>query len=248
MSVTRNLLVAELIKIRTTKVPWILLASMALLVIGLVSLVIAAGERADLRGEAGVRSVLPLGASTAYLFALTMGVIGMAGEYRHGTIGDTLLAAPERWQVIVAKIAAYGLLGVLYAAVAVVLTYGISGPWMHAMDAGWSLADALPREIVVGSLAGGALFGVIGVGVAALLKEQVLALFVAIGWTLLVDSILGGVAPQVGKFLPSGALSGLLNSSGAQSLDPPLGGLVLLGYAAVFALAGALVVQRRDLT
>jgi hypothetical protein len=52
----------------------------------------------------------------------------------------------------------------------------------------------------------------------------------------------------VNKFLPGGALSGLLNGAGEDLLDPPLGGLVLLGYAALFVLAGALVSQRRDLT
>jgi hypothetical protein len=248
VSVAGQLFVAELLKARTTKVPWALLVSMAALVAGLVCLTVATGEESDLAGEAGVRSVLPLGASVAYLFALAMGIIGTAGEYRHGTIGHTLLAAPHRWQIIVAKVAAYALLGVLFAAVAVALTYGISGPWMESKDAGWSLENVLPKEILAGSLAGGALFGVMGVGLAALLKDQVLALFVAIGWTLLVDSILTGVAPEVGKFLPSGALSGLLNSGGADLLDPPLGGLVLLGYAALFVVAGGLVAQRRDLT
>lgn len=145
------------------------------------------GDDAALSGENGVRSVLPLGGGTAYLFVLAVSIIGMAGEYRHGKIGHTLLAAPERWRVI-------------------------------------------------------------GVGLAALLKDQVLALFTGIGLTLLIDLILSGVVPEVNKFLPGGALSGLLNGAGEDLLDPPLGGLVLLGYAALFVLAGALVSQRRDLT
>ncbi|MBA2766243.1 MAG: ABC transporter permease subunit [Solirubrobacterales bacterium] len=206
------------------------------------------GDDAALSGENGVRSVLPLGGGTAYLFVLAVSIIGMAGEYRHGTIGHTLLAAPERWQIIVAKVIAYALVGLVFGALAVGLTYGISDPWMESKDAGWSLENTLPTEIIAGSLAGNALFGVIGVGLAALLKDQVLALFTGIGLTLLIDLILSGVVPEVNKFLPGGALSGLLNGAGEDLLDPPLGGLVLLGYAVLFVLAGALVSQRRDLT
>ena len=248
MSVIGQLLRAELLALRTTRVPWALLGSMALLVVALVVLTVATGDKSELDGEKGVRTVLPLGAGIAYLFALAMGIIGMAGEYRHGTIGHTMLAAPERWQVIAAKVIAYALAGALFGAVAVALTYGISGPWLESRGYGWSLANTLPKEIIAGSLAGSALFGVIGVGLAALLKEQVLALFAGIGWTLLVDGILGGVAPEVGKYLPSGAFSGLTNASGAELLDPPLGALVLIAYAALFVAAGALLFQRRDLS
>lgn len=248
MSVVWQLLRGELVKVRTTAAPWALLGSMALLVTGIVILAVATGDEESLNGEAGVRGVLPLGALTAYLFALAMGIIGMAGEYRHGTIGHTMLAAPQRWQIIVAKVVAYTLVGLVFGVVAVGLTYGISGPWMESRDFGWSLENTLPKEILAGSLAGSALFGAIGVGLGAVMKEQVLALFVGIGWTLLVDSILTGLVPEVGKFLPSGALSGLTNSAGSELLDPPIGGLVLVGYAALFCLAGGIILQRRDLT
>lgn len=248
MSVVFQLLRAELLKVRTTIVPWALLGAMALLVVALVVLVVANGDDETLSGENGVRSVLPLGGSIAYLFVLAVSIIGMAGEYRHGTIGHTLLAAPERWQVIAAKVIAYALVGLLFGAVAVGLTYGISGPWMESKDVGWSLENRLPKEIIVGSLAGNALFGVIGVGLAALLKDQVLALFTGIGATLLLDVIVSGVVPEVSKFFPGGAFTGLSNSAGDELLDPAIGGLVLLGYAALFVAGGALVSQRRDLT
>lgn len=248
MSVVLDLLRAELLKVRTTIVPWALLGAMALLVIALVVLTVATGDAKTLKGAGGVRNVLPLGGAIAYLFALAVGIIGMAGEYRHGTIGHTLLAAPNRWQVIVSKVIAYAIVGLLYGIVAVALTYGISGPWMESKGFGWSLANILPKEIIAGSLVGSALFAVIGVGLSALIKEQVLALFAGIGWTLLVDGILSGVAPEVGKFLPSGAFSGLTNAAGSDLLDPPIGALVLSGYAALFVAGGAFVSQRRDLT
>jgi hypothetical protein len=246
--VVGRLLHAELLKVRTTIVLWALVGAMALLVAGLVALTVGTGDEETLAGENGVRSVLPLGAQMAYFFTLAVGVIGMAGEYRHGTIGHTLLGAPARWQVIVAKVVAYAVVGLLFGVVAVALTYGISGPWMESKDYGWSLENTLPKEIIAGSLVGTALFGVIGVGLAALLKDQVAALFVGVGWTLLVDTVVSGVAPEVGKFLPGGALAGLTNGSVEDLLDPALGGLVLLGYAAVFVALGAIASQRRDLT
>ena len=219
MKVIRELLSAELIKLRTTRVPWALLGSMALLVIALVVLSVASGDNKDLAGEEGLRSVLPLGGEIAYLFALALGIIGMAGEYRHDTIGHTLLAAPARWQVIVAKVVAYALAGLAYGAVAVTLTYAIAGPWMASKGHGWSLGDSVPMEVIAGSLAGSALFGVIGVGLAAIIKEQVLALFAAIE-----DAAdrqhPHGVVPEVGSSSQAAPFSGLTGSSGHRAARP----------------------------
>jgi len=248
MTVTWHLFVAELLKARTTRVPWLLLVAMTTLVVALVVLILATAEDEALQGDRGLRSMLAPGGNTAYLFALVLGIIGMAGEYRHGTIGHSLLAAPHRWPIVAAKVVTYALAGLIFGAVAVAVNFAIAGPWMEARDAGWSLGEGLPWKIAAGSLAGCALFGVIGVGLAALVKDQVIALFVGVGWTLLLDSIILGVVPEVGKFLPGGALTGLTNGTGEELLDPPLGGLVLLGYATLLAVGGALAAQRRDLT
>jgi ABC-2 type transport system permease protein len=243
-----QLLRAEVLKVRTTRITWALLLGMALLVVGVVCIAVGATDEEELAGEAGVRTILPSGAQIAYLFALAAGIVGMASEYRHGTIGQTLLAAPQRWQVIVAKVGAWFLVGLIFGAVATLLTYGISGPWMEAKGAGWSLENRLPKEIIAGGMLGSGLFAAIGVGLAALLRDQILALLVGVGWTIVVDSTLTAIVPEVGRWFPTGALAALLNQGGEDLFEPPAGGLLLLAYAVAFVAAGALVAQRRDLT
>lgn len=248
MRLVAQLVRAELLKVRTTRVAWALLGSMALLVAALVSLTVANQSVRELSGDHGLRTVLPLGAALAYLFTLALGIIGMAGEYRHGTIGHVLLAAPRRREAIAAKLLAYFVIGLVFAGVAVALSFAIAGPWMSSKGVEWSLGDTLALEILAGSLLGSALFATIGVGLGALLRDQVLALFVGVGWTLLLDSLVNGVLPEVGRFLPGGAFAAFTRQAQDELLGWAEGGLLLLLYTAILAAAGAIALQRRDLT
>jgi ABC-2 type transport system permease protein len=247
VSLIARLVRAELLKVRTTRTTWALLAAMALLVLAVVCLTLATAKTHSLAGG-GVRTVLSLGGSLAYIFTLTIGIIGLAGEYRHGTMGQTMLAAPARWEIVVAKTLTYLVVGAIFGVIAVALTLVLAVPWLPAKHAGFSLGATLPLEIIAGSIVACALFGAIGVGLAALLQEQVIALFVGVGWTLLIDTLVSGVAPDVGKFFPGGALSALVRDQTDHVLPVGIGGLVLLGYAALFVGAGTIVARRRDLT
>lgn len=239
---------AELVKVRTTRVAPAIIGGLLLLVIGILVLVLSSVSEDDLAGEDGVRTILPLAGSLLYVFTLALGVIGMAGEYRHGMIGHSLLAAPHRWQVVAAKVLVYFLIGLVTALVATSLSFAIAAPWMESKDAGYSFENILPREIFIGSLVAGGLFAVIGVGLGALLKDQVLALFVGIGWSLLVDSLVTSLVPDVGKFLPGAAVSAMVHDDNPDLLDWEVGMVVLLGWAALFVVVGTVLARRRDLT
>ena len=213
-----------------------------------VALQVGGSGTEELRGEKALRQVLPLGGSTATVFVLSLGIIGMAGEYRHGTIAYTMLAAPPRWQIVAAKLLAYALAGLAVGILAVVVTYAIAAPWMASKEAGFSLGGALPREVALGSLLTCALLAAIGVGLVVLVKDQVVALLIGVGWTLVIDTAATSAAPAVGKFFPGGAAASLMRQPEEGLLPMGLGGLVLLAYVAVFAILGIHVAQRRDLT
>lgn len=248
MSLVWQLMRAELLKIRTTRTVWFIYGGLALLLVLLLVLALASTEAKELRGEQGVRSILPAGAQVAYLFALCLGVIGMAGEYRHDTIGHSLLAAPKRWQIVLAKLAAYFVAGLVVGVLAAVVTYGIAGPWMSSKDAGFSFDNILPREILVGTVLGCGCFGAIGVGLGAVLKEQVLSLFVGVGFSLVVYGIVSGPAPGFAKFLPTGALDAFVHATGEDFVSWEAGFLVLMGYVVVLGAVGTYLVRGRDLT
>ena len=70
-------------------------------------------------------------------------------------------------------------------------------------------------------------------------------------WLLFVEPLLLGDVPAAAKYFPeasAGAIAGAIQSQIADSLIAPALGVVLLaGYAALAALAGATLITRRDI-
>jgi hypothetical protein len=100
------------------------------------------------------------------------------------------------------------------------------------------------------ALLGAALCGLVGVGVAALVRNQVAALVGVAVWVLVVEGLLLSLlnAPSLGKWLPSAAAKAALGSPGGAQLSRLGGTLLLAGYALALALAGTRLVVRRDIT
>lgn len=247
MSVIGQLARAELLKVRTTRTVLGLLAGMAALLVLIVVVNIAGSDKEDLEGTEGLRTVLTIG-GTGYVFTLCLGVIGMAGEYRHGTIGHLFVAAPQRWQIVVAKVVSYAIAGAVFGAMAVLLVFSIGAAGLSIKDVDVRMDGALPPKVALGTVLACSLAAVIGVGLAALVKEQVVALMIGVGWTLVIDTFLSAAVPEVNKYFPGGAITALLRQSTDNVLSQGLAVLLLAGYAAAFAIAGTLVAQRRDLT
>ena len=88
-----------------------------------------------------------------------------------------------------------------------------------------------------------------GVGVGALLRNQTVAVTVALVWVLVVEGVLVGFAPAVGRWLPGGAGSALTGVATAKGGLLPMWGaaLLLAGYGLVFAAAGTRLITRRDI-
>jgi ABC-2 type transport system permease protein len=206
-----------------------------------------------------VRGIYTAGLSVGYLFALALGVIGMAGEYRHQTITATLLGSPRRVRVVLAKLAALSVAGIGYGVVAVLAGLAVGVPILLGKGADLRLtSDGIPRALALSVLAV-ALWAVLGLGVGTLLRNQVVALLVAIGVAWIAEPLIafGLNALDVGsvaRFLPSQATSAIVTpptSAGGITLDYLpwwAGALVLLGYAAAAGSLGAALTLRRDVT
>jgi hypothetical protein len=113
-----------------------------------------------------------------------------------------------------------------------------------------SLLSADVGPVLAAVVVGAALFGVIGVGVGALIRNQIAAVVAALVWEFVLEAILIGVVPAVGKWLPGGAARGLTRETlSSGNLLPAWGaGLVLLAYGLAFAVAGSQLLVRRDVT
>lgn len=251
-----RLVAAEFTKLYTTRLwSWLLLAAMALTAL-YASLTVAFGDApgsfaAPLSSVDGQRTLLSVGAAAAP-FAAVLGAIGIAGEYRHRTATGTFVAAPRRWDVIVAKLAVHATTGAGYGIVCSALAFAIGRPWLEADDIPYVVGTGDLMATLAGDVVAVALFAAIGVGVGALLTDQVAAVVTLLVYLLVVENVLTHV-PALDDwtpYLPGQAEEAVVGSTltDRHLVTPWQGGLLLAGYAFVVATAGIAVTKRRDIT
>jgi ABC-2 type transport system permease protein len=185
-------------------------------------------------------------ASVVTTLALLLGVVGMAGEYRHGTIITTLLAAPRRWDVVVAKAAAHAMTGATMAIVTIAVSLTIAVPWL--LSAGVDVE--VTAEVVragAGLIATAAVYGALGVCAGALFRNQSAAVGVVLVWLLKGEDLLAGALGHwdIGDWLPAALGEGLVRA-GAGSPARWAAALALAAYVAGLAALVARLVTRRD--
>lgn len=235
----------ELLKLRTIRTTWVLLAlAVALAALSVAVTVATATEMGlDLETAEGTRTLVAAGAPILVLF---LGIVMTTGEFRHRTITSSLLATPERARVVLAKAAAAALAGLAFALVTLAVTFAIAVPWLAAegLDVAWSGRDVWVP--VLGVVVAATLEGPLGVGVGALLPNQVAALGAAIGWSFVVEPLLVQFLPSVGQWVPGGA-SAALQALPLDLLPMWGGGLLFAGYALLALVAGAAALRSRDI-
>jgi ABC-2 type transport system permease protein len=247
-----RLIRAEFTKLATTRLIYGLAAAMAAFaVLTVVVGVTAAGQQGNPPLSADSLPMLVAGPVPQLPgAALLLGILGMAGEFRHQTVTQTFLVTPDRGRVVAAKLVAYPLAGIALALATLAFTAAVAAGWLAAKGITPSLppAGALGRMVGV-ALLGPALCGLVGVGVAALVRNQVAALVGVAVWVLVVEGLLMSLlnAPSLGKWLPSAAAAALTNPGGGH-LSRLAGALMLAGYGLALALAGTRLVVRRDIT
>lgn len=257
---------AEWLKLTTTRLWWGLGLGIVLtsaLFVGLQGALAGLSQTGDpvpgVEDPAVVRGIYTAGVGVAYLFALALGVIAMAGEYRHQTMTSTVLSSPHRVRIVLSKTVALLAMGLGYGLAAVLtgLAVGVPIVVLRGGDARL-LTDGVPRALVLSVLAV-ALWTMIGLGVGTLIRNQVVALLVAIGVAWIAEPLLGFAlnaldAGFVAQYLPSQATTAIVSPSTEAAgfsveLLPWWGGaLVLAGYALVAGALGAALTLRRDVT
>jgi ABC-2 type transport system permease protein len=243
---------SELLKLRTTRTARVLLALAAAGTAALVAIVLLlAGQPGQpALGPDALRQLVLVPAQPLTLAALVLGVLGMAGELRHGTATSTFLVTPRRGRVVAAKLAAAAVTGLAMslASSAAVLAVGL--PWLRAKGIEVAVADPGVATRVAGLAVAVALYAVLGTGLGALLRNQVAAVVVGLlWWSQGVERVLTGILHQPGleRWLPKGAAAAL-TAPGDGTLPMWAGALVFAAYGLGLALLGGRLVARRDLT
>jgi ABC-2 type transport system permease protein len=188
--------------------------------------------------------------ANASVMLLILGIIGMTQEYRHKTATPTFLTMPKRGRVVVAKLLAYGLVAIPFALAIIATDVLVATIYAGARGDAPSLsADNL--RVLAGAGAALVIFTVMGVGIGALLRNQVAAVVGALVYLYVVEPIISSIPATASafKWLPGGAVQAMTATfEGPELLEPWQGALVLLGYGLVAAVLGTFLAVRRDIT
>jgi len=186
------------------------------------------------------------------LFILLLGVMGMAGEWRHRTITSTVLAAPKRLQLLGAKTVSYAVAGLVVSLIVTVTIMAVGTLVLSARDFPTvglgELADVLWRNLAVA-----AFLGAFGVCIGGLVRNQIVAIVGLLILTFAIEPAIIGLAPDVGRFGPtSGAPNAILElddpfGEDTEQLSPAVAFLVITGWAGLAFAAAAARLERRDL-
>jgi ABC-type transport system involved in multi-copper enzyme maturation permease subunit len=242
---------AELLKLRTTRVPYVFGGVIALLA-GITSAGFVLG---DALGDDPALDLVQ-GASFAATFVTVVGILLVTNEYRHGTIASTFLVEPHRERVLVGKLAAALMAGALYSAVAVTTIAAVALPWLAARGEALPLG-AQTLEAVGLLFVSFMLSAALGASVGAIIRNQVGAIVATLLWFLALEPLVallaallqGGISDQaaITEYLPGAALSAIVGGAGGNG-GLRIGPAIALSSAYVVALAvvGALAMVRRD--
>jgi ABC-2 type transport system permease protein len=244
-----RLLGAELFKLRTTRTFYGLTGGCLALVLLIVVLASLLGKPGP--NEPVMRNLMGL-AGLAQAFALVLGVLAITTEFRHGTITPTLLLVPRRVRLMVAKLGATALcglaLGLLTTGLVALIVAGVTS----ARDIDDNATTSQVLHMVVGGTIATGLFAVIGLGLGAIVRNQVGAIIGALVYMLIVEP-LANLIPTFGDWVAKyglGGTSGALSqtSGGDNVLSQVPGGLLLAAYAAVLLAIGMVLINRRDVS
>jgi len=237
-------MIAELYKARSTRSTWWLgAAAVAFCVVwAVVDVALWLGDRTDREVEAAYSM-----AQQGYVLALVIGVLLVAGEYRHRTITWALLVTPRRWRVVAAKLVTCAVVGLIVGLAAAVAT-GVT------VFAATGLFTAGVPLALLGSVASTVLWTVFGGALGALVRNQTATMVAAFVWFFYAEWLLVAMVPAVGRWTPTGtakAVSGWTRDAmpvAGDLLPRWAGGLVFLAYALAAAGLAILTTTRRDVT
>lgn len=237
---------AELLKIRSTRTTIGLILGMVALILLFTLLSGLLSHASGLASEEDRRQLLSVG-STAGVFSALAGVLLMTSEYRYGTIRPTFLFNPARSHVLTAKVVVGALAGLAFGILGEAIGWAISYIILDARGITIVLTSSDVLLLTLGGLAGVALWGAIGVGVGAIIHNQAGAIITLLAWGLVVDDLLFGLVPSVGRFVPTRAADAMMGLGVPHLLSPGVGAITLIAWAGALGVLGIAVSVRQDI-
>jgi ABC-2 type transport system permease protein len=236
---------AELLKIRSTRTTAGLVAGMVGLTLLFSLLTGLLTKKPDLVTADDQRGLLAVG-SLAGIFAGLAGIMLVTSEYRYGTIRPTFLFTPQRSRVLRAKVGAGVLAGAVFGVVGTALGFAVGYACLAGRGIDFALTGGQTALLLVGTVAGTALWGGIGVALGAILRSQVGAIIGLLAWGFIAENLVFAFLPGLGRFGPIHAEDALIGLTTDHLLHAPAGALILVAWTAALSLAGITLAARRD--
>jgi ABC-2 type transport system permease protein len=238
-----RLIRVELLKLRTTRLSYGLLAgSAALCALWCTLEASSAGGPAvpPLNTAAGLNTILT-GGVWSLLLAIVLGVTVSSGEFRHSTATATYLATPRRGRVLVAKAVAAACWGAVFGLVGWLIATADGLAFAAAHSDKITVSDATIARYAAGHILAGALLAVVGVGLGALIKSQLAAIISVFVWAIIVESLVGGLFAGARPYLPYTAATTMAGTKLGGASFGAARGISGAGTPLPFAAAAALV-------
>lgn len=267
---------AELFKLRTTAIWWIM--SIILVPLYAASVLINwAGFAAtqpdpsdtDVRAQQARAALEPINVATSMytsgqyfgiLIVLLLSAIIVTSEFFHLTATSTFLVTPRREAVILAKFGAATLVGLLIWLATTVINLIVVPPIMSNLGFGSLLGEAAVWRAIGLNLLAFLLWAVLGVGLGVLIRSQIAATLVLSILYTVGSTAAGVIFYLLGRFvadffnklqvLDPTTASQLMISGTDLPGSPPrwVGAIVLIGYAVLAGVVGTLITKRRDIS
>jgi ABC-2 type transport system permease protein len=154
--------------------------------------------------------------------------------------------------VVTAKLLTYALTGAAYGLACVAVVTAIAWPWLNARGIAPTLTGNGIPATVAGVIAAVTAFAVLGVGLGALLRDQVAAVVGLLVYLFVAEPIVTRITALQDwtVYLPGPSASALtqITLTDQDFLQPWQGGVMLAAYGLVVAAAGLWRTARFDLT
>jgi ABC-type transport system involved in multi-copper enzyme maturation permease subunit len=195
------------------------------------------------------------------LFVTVLGILTVTTEYHHQTATTTFLTTPHRSLVILAKLVVAALCGAALWLFTTALNIGAAIIFLSTEHVPHHLGEWAPTRAMLLNLLAYTLWGILGVGFGVLIRSQIAATLTAVALYLIGTQLAAGLFLLLSEWLdqewiqeaqvivPSIASS--LMISGIQLPGSPpqwLGAAILIGYAAVTAGIGTMIMRTRDVS
>lgn len=233
---------AELLKVVTTRtVLGHVLAGVAFAALNVVVIAVLTPASIDTLSEK--REAL---AGLPILPAL-LGVVGVAGEFRHRTAAASALAAGgARTRLLVARTGAYALAGLTLSAAAATAAVALGLPLLAAKP-GPALGAADVLTDVVANVGAGLLCVIIGVAIGVIVRHQVGAVVALLIMNFVLNPLVSMAGEAAGNLTPFGAAQVLAGMVHDTTLSRPAAALVLAVWAVPLLAVALAADRRRDL-